>query len=88
MKRKREVEYKYRSVSVPVKLIREIERIVSELGYWPSVTAFVREACLEKVVRTNELVASLRGTGARRVLETMPEKRREEAPPKKGEKGA
>ena len=41
----------YRSISLPTRLIEEIEIIVKELGYWPTKTTFIREACLEKLER-------------------------------------
>lgn len=44
-----EIKRKYVSVSLPVGIIRDIDRLIDELGYWPSRGAFVREACLEKI---------------------------------------
>jgi len=40
---------KYTSVSFPKALLEDINKIVEEVGYWPSTTAFVREACVEKL---------------------------------------
>lgn len=40
---------KYRTVSLLNSIAEEIERLIEELGFWPSVSAFVREACLEKI---------------------------------------
>lgn|GEM_PF-3139120 len=40
---------KYGTVSLPMGIVREIDRLIEELGYWPSRGAFVREACLQKV---------------------------------------
>jgi metal-responsive CopG/Arc/MetJ family transcriptional regulator len=37
------------SVSLPAPLIKKIEEVIDELGYWPTKTAFVREASLEKL---------------------------------------
>jgi metal-responsive CopG/Arc/MetJ family transcriptional regulator len=37
------------SVSLPAPLIAKIEEVIDELGYWPTKTAFVREASLEKL---------------------------------------
>ncbi|MEM3627357.1 MAG: ribbon-helix-helix domain-containing protein [Candidatus Bathyarchaeia archaeon] len=37
------------SVSLPAPLIKKIEKVVGKLGYWPTKTAFIREACLEKL---------------------------------------
>ena len=40
---------KYTTVSFPKALLKDINKIVEEVGYWPSTTAFVREACIEKL---------------------------------------
>jgi Arc/MetJ-type ribon-helix-helix transcriptional regulator len=40
---------KYRTVSLPLGLAEDIQGLIDELGYWPSVGAFVREATVEKV---------------------------------------
>ena len=40
---------RYRSVSIPTGITDEIEKLIEELMYWPSVGAFVREAALEKI---------------------------------------
>jgi len=40
---------KYRTVSLLNSIAEEIESLIEELGFWPSVSAFVREACLEKI---------------------------------------
>jgi Arc/MetJ-type ribon-helix-helix transcriptional regulator len=37
------------SVSFPMPLVREVEKIVGELGYWPNKTTFIREAVMEKL---------------------------------------
>ena len=39
----------FSSVSLPTALLEKIEEVVGELGYWPTKTAFVREASLEKL---------------------------------------
>ena len=39
----------FSSVSLPTPLVIQIEKVVKILGYWPTKTAFVREACLEKL---------------------------------------
>ena len=39
----------FSSVSLPTALLERIEDVVGELGYWPTKTAFVREASLEKL---------------------------------------
>ena len=47
---------KYRTVSLPTGMTDEVERLIEELGYWPSVSAFVREACLEKIRRERKML--------------------------------
>jgi len=42
---------KYRTVSLPRALTDDIQKIIDEYGYWPSMSAFVREAALEKLKR-------------------------------------
>lgn len=44
-----ERKVKYVTVSIPAGIAREIDKLIEELGYWPSRGAFVREACLEKI---------------------------------------
>lgn len=39
----------FSSVSLPAPLVEKIEEVVNELGYWPTKTAFVREAAVEKL---------------------------------------
>ena len=50
-RRKRRKGAKFATISLPVRLIEEIERIVETFGYWPTKTSFVREAVLEKLER-------------------------------------
>ena len=40
---------KYRTVSIPKGLTDDVEKLIEELGYWPSISSFVREATLEKL---------------------------------------
>jgi len=35
-------------------LLKRIKEYVNELGYWPSVSAFVREACLAMLEKYKE----------------------------------
>jgi Arc/MetJ-type ribon-helix-helix transcriptional regulator len=44
-----EREKKYVTVSLPVGIVKVIDALIEELGFWPSRGAFVREACLEKI---------------------------------------
>uniref|UniRef100_A0A6M3MBC4 Uncharacterized protein n=1 Tax=viral metagenome TaxID=1070528 RepID=A0A6M3MBC4_9ZZZZ len=45
---------KYTTVSIPKPLLEDITKIVEEMGYWPSTTAFVREACVEKLYEVHK----------------------------------
>jgi len=40
---------KYRTVSIPTRIADDIEELIEKLGYWPSVGAFVRDACINKI---------------------------------------
>ena len=40
---------KYKTVSIPKPLADDIIRYMDEIGYWPSLGSFVREACQEKL---------------------------------------
>ena len=40
---------KYRTVSLPKGITDEVEKLIEELRYWPSISSFVREATLEKL---------------------------------------
>jgi len=44
----------YSTVSLHNKVIEEIDRVMDELGFWPSRSTFVREACLEKIKRERQ----------------------------------
>jgi Arc/MetJ-type ribon-helix-helix transcriptional regulator len=41
---------RYATVSIPKAIAEKINYLIDELGYWPSRSAFVREACLEKIL--------------------------------------
>lgn len=41
----------FSSVSLPTPLMETMQEVVNKVGYWPTKTAFVREACLEKLDR-------------------------------------
>ena len=47
-------EIKYRTVSLPIRLADDIQALIDELGYWPSLSAFAREASLEKLRRERQ----------------------------------
>jgi Arc/MetJ-type ribon-helix-helix transcriptional regulator len=40
---------RYVTVSIPKAIAGKIDFLIDELGYWPSRSSFVREACLEKI---------------------------------------
>ena len=45
---------KFSGVSLPLAILLEIDLLIKELGFWPSRSAFVREACLEKIRRERQ----------------------------------
>ncbi len=49
MPRTTRTKTQYRTVSLPKPLAEDILTLIEELGYWPSLGAFVREASLEKM---------------------------------------
>lgn len=51
----------YSSISIPTPLLEEIEKLAEELGYWPTKTAFIREACLEKLEKHRRELEARRG---------------------------
>lgn len=59
-RRKRKVEFS--AVSIPKSILMEIDELIERLGYWPSRSAFVREACLEKIERELKRLEELKKT--------------------------
>ena len=51
---------RYVTVSIPAAITRTIDELIEELGYWPSRSAFVREACLENVRKERDRLRKLR----------------------------
>jgi Arc/MetJ-type ribon-helix-helix transcriptional regulator len=51
---------KYSTVSIPTRIAEDIDRLIEELGYWPSKGAFVREACTEKIWKERRKIQELR----------------------------
>ncbi|MFB0544064.1 MAG: ribbon-helix-helix domain-containing protein [Candidatus Bathyarchaeia archaeon] len=45
----------YSSVSLPIKLLEEVNKLIKELGFWPSASAFVREAVVQRIERLRGL---------------------------------
>ena len=52
----------YTAVSTPKPLVDGVKRLIQKLGYWPSITAFVREAILEKMHREIEMQKAIKET--------------------------
>lgn len=52
---------KYRTVSIPRGITDDVEKLIEELSYWPSVSSFVREATLEKLKWELRNLRELRG---------------------------
>lgn len=50
---------KYSTVSLPSAIITEIDNLIELLGFWPSRSSFVREACLEKIFKEKEKAEGL-----------------------------
>ena len=40
---------RYVTISIPRAIAENIDYLIEGLGYWPSRSSFVREACLEKI---------------------------------------
>ena len=53
---------RYVTVSIPTAIAAKIDTIIGELGYWPSRSSFVREACLEKISVEERRLRELRGS--------------------------
>lgn len=62
-----ESEVKYVTVSIPKAIADEVDYLIGELGYWPSRSSFVREACLEKIRVEKGLYAILDESERRRL---------------------
>jgi Arc/MetJ-type ribon-helix-helix transcriptional regulator len=59
-KQERKVRVEFSAVSVPLPILEKIDKLIEELGYWPSRSSFVREACLEKIQRERERLKRLK----------------------------
>ena len=51
---------RYVTVSIPKAVAGKIDYLIEVLGYWPSRSAFVREACLEKITWEEQRLRELR----------------------------
>ena len=54
---------RYVTVSIPDGIAQEIDKLIKELRYWPSKSAFVREACLEKIQKEKQKLETTGTTG-------------------------
>jgi len=52
---------KYGAASISIGVLEEIDNLIKELRYWPSRSAFAREACLEKIRRERDRLRELKG---------------------------
>jgi len=43
------------TVSIPRGLSEDIQKLVDEVNYWPSISSFVRDACIAKIRYENDL---------------------------------
>lgn len=59
-RRGRKARVAFSAVSVPLPILEEIDNLIKELGYWPSRSSFVREACVEKIEREIERMKKLK----------------------------
>ena len=50
---------KYATISLPSAIMKAVDQLINDLGYWPSRGAFVREACLEKIHRERRRLKDL-----------------------------
>jgi len=51
---------KYATISIPIGIADEIDKLMEELGYWPSRGSFVREACITKIREEKRRLRELR----------------------------
>lgn len=50
-RKRKDKKVKYKTVSLPERLVDDMQVLMDEFGYWPSLSAFIREAALEKLRR-------------------------------------
>jgi len=51
---------KYRTVSIPRGVTKLIEELIEARRLWPSVSAFARDACLEKIEKEKKRLQELK----------------------------
>jgi Arc/MetJ-type ribon-helix-helix transcriptional regulator len=54
----------FASLSLPRPLVEEIEKIVTQLGYWPNKTSFIREAVMEKMEKHRKELETRKRVGS------------------------
>ena len=54
---------RYVTVSIPKAIAKKIDQLIEKLGYWPSRSSFVREACLEKISQEERRLRELSSSG-------------------------
>ena len=47
----------YKTVSIPKPLAEDVQELIKEIGHWPSLSAFTREALITKIHAERALVA-------------------------------
>ncbi len=50
---------KYVTISIPIGIANDIDKLIEEIGYWPSKGSFVREACTEKIWKERRRILEL-----------------------------
>jgi len=53
-KEKKSKKTMWKTLSIPRGLADDIQKVIDEFGYWPSLGSFVREAAIEKMKRERE----------------------------------
>lgn len=51
---------KWTSVAFPREMVKVVRELIEELKYWPSSSAFCREAVLEKIRKEKKILEELR----------------------------
>jgi len=51
---------KYATISLPIGVAEDIDKLIEEFGYWPSRGAFARDACVAKIREEQKRLRELR----------------------------
>jgi len=62
---KEETQRNFGAVSISIGILEEVDKLIKELRYWPSRSAFIREACLEKIRHERQVKLKQRETAGR-----------------------